>query len=264
MALKNQITAIVIAGNEQDKIAKCIQALSWCQSVVLVAANSTDDTVKISKSINPNIVIKKTTDEYGKNFAKWRNIGLKATKTSWVLYIDSDEIVTKNLRDEVLVVTSDPNQTYTHFAIPRANHFLHTRVRHGGTYPDYVIRLYLKNSLKKWIGKLHETPKVEGQLAYLKNDLFHYTHNDLTSMLSKSIIWTQIEAQALYDNHHPPVYWWRFPRMIFTKLWQRLIVQSMYKDGIVGWISAIFESYNTFIIYARLWELQYHEKSRHL
>jgi len=152
---------------------------------------------------------------------------------------------------------------FSHFAIPRANHFLGQRVKYGGTYPDYVIRLYKKPNIKKWVGSLHEKAVVSGNLGYLKNDLLHFTHTDITSMLQKSIIWTQTEAQALYDNNHPPIYWWRFPRMMLNKLWQRLIKQQMYKDGIVGWISAIFETFNTFIIYARLWEIQ-NETSRHL
>ena len=75
-------------------------------------------------------------------------------------------------------------------------------------------------------------------------------------MLQKTIIWTQTEAEALYQSHHPPVYWWRFLRMILTTIWLRLVKQQMYRDGVVGWISAIFESYNTFIIYARLWQMQ--------
>jgi len=44
--------------------------------------------------------------------------------------------------------------------------------------------------------------------------------------------------------------------MIFTKFWERLVKQQMWRDGTVGWISAIFESYDTFIIYAKLWEKQ--------
>jgi hypothetical protein len=43
---------------------------------------------------------------------------------------------------------------------------------------------------------------------------------------------------------------------MFTKFWERAIKESMWKDGIVGWISIIFEMFDTFIIYAKLWELQ--------
>ncbi len=84
-------------------------------------------------------------------------------------------------------------------------------------------------------------------------------------MLEKTLVWTDMEAQALFDAQHPPVFWWRFPRMMLTKTWQRLIKEQMWRDGTVGWISVIFESFDTFIIYAKLWEKQvYDSKSRHL
>ena len=78
-------------------------------------------------------------------------------------------------------------------------------------------------------------------------------------MLDKTLIWTDMEAKALYEHHHPPVVWWRFIRMMATTFIKRYFIQSMWKDGLVGLISAIFESFDTFIIYARLWELQQHD-----
>lgn len=257
------ISAIIISGNAQNSIKKAVKSVNWCTNTIMVAANSTDKSKIIAKSTNPKIQIIETTDQYGKNFAKWRNLGLKKSTTNWLLYIDTDEIVTPNLRDEILQIINLKSNKFSHFAIPRANYFLGQRVLYGGTYPDYVIRLYKKSHIKKWVGLLHEKAIVTGTLGYLKNDLLHFTHTDITSMLQKTIIWTQTEAQALYDNNHPPVYWWRFPRMMFTKLFERLVKQQMYKDGIVGWISAIFETFNTFIIYARLWEIQ-NEKSRYI
>jgi hypothetical protein len=96
-------------------------------------------------------------------------------------------------------------------------------------------------------------------MGYLKHDLLHFTHTDLTSMLQKSIAWTDMEARAIHAGNHPPVVWWRFIRMMLTKIWQRLIREQIWRDGTVGWISLIFETFDTFIIYARLWELQQNE-----
>jgi glycosyltransferase involved in cell wall biosynthesis len=253
--MNSTLSIVLIAGNEAKNIKDAISTIKWADEVILVAANSIDNTVKIAKQQLKNIKIYRTTDQYGKNFSKWRNIGLKQATSDWVFYLDADERINSNLKKEVKTIISTQTD-HTHYAIPRANHFLGKRVHFGGTYPDYVIRLYQRQNIKKWVGKLHETAQVNGSLGYFKSDLLHYTHTDLSSMLQKSIIWTDTEADALYKSNHPPVVWWRFIRMILTKLYQRLIKQKMYKDGVVGWISAIFESYNTFIIYARLWEKQ--------
>jgi len=258
--MKSTLSIIIIAGNEQHNIEKVLDTCLWADKLILVAANSTDNTIKLAKKKSKKIRILKTSDEYGKNFAKWRNLGLNSVTTDWLLYVDADERITAKLKKEIQVTITNPDLKYSHYAIPRANYFLGKRVKYGGTYPDYVVRLYQTKHIKKWQGKLHEKAITTGNLGYLKNDLLHFTHTDLTSMLQKTIIWTQIEAQALYQANHPQVYWWRFPRMMITKLYQRLIKQKMHKDGTIGWISAIFESYNTFIIYARLWELQQNKK----
>jgi glycosyltransferase involved in cell wall biosynthesis len=227
-----------------------------------VAANSSDNTVALAKKTISKIKIIKTFDEYNKNFSKWRNLGYKNSSQKWILYIDADEQIPSKLRKKIVIIVSKNSSKFTHFAIPRANHFLGQRVYYGGTYPDYVKRLYYHDSFQGYKGVLHEEPIVSGALGYIKSDLLHYTHRDLTSMLTKSIVWTDTEAQALFKSNHPPVVWWRFIRMMLTKLLERLVKQQMWRDGQTGWVSAIFESYNTFLIYARLWELQQKQKNK--
>lgn len=254
MAIKPKLTLIINSGNEEDVISDCLQSASFADELVFVAANSTDNTVKIAKSIWPSLKLVRVNDSYGKNFAKWHNIGLEHATGDWVFHLDCDERVTPQLRKEMLrAITSDK---FSHYAIPRANHFLGKRVRHGGTYPDYVKRLFRKANISGWVGRLHEHPKTTGQLGYLNHDLLHYTHRHLNTMLDKTVSWTDVEAKALHQNNHPPIVWWRFIRMMLTKLFERLGKQSMWRDGTVGWISAIFETFDTFIIYARLWEIQ--------
>ena len=252
---KRNISIIILAGNEAEMIVDCLKTCNWVEEIILVAANSSDQTVTLAKKTIPNIKIVKTIDEYNKNFSKWRNLGFKTATKPWLLYIDADERIPSQLKSKIIKAI-ESKSNYTHYAIPRANYFLGKRVRHGGTYPDYVKRLYKKENFQGYKGILHEEPVVSGELGYLTSDLLHYTHRDLSSMVKKTLVWSDTEAQALFKSGHPPVVWWRFIRMILTKLYERLIKQQMWRDGQVGWISAIFESYNTFLIYARLWELQ--------
>lgn len=251
----NQLSIGIIAGNEEEMIGECLKSCSWADQIILVAANSSDQTVTIAKEIIPKIKIFKTTDQYNKNFAKWRNIVYKNTNTPWLLYIDADERIPSDLRTEILR-TIKSNKPFSYYVIPRANHFLGQRVKHGGTYPDYVKRLYQMKYFNGYTGYLHEEPIVDGDHGYLKSDLLHFTHRDLSSMLSKSLVWTDSSARALFESGHPPIVWWRIVRMMLTKFWQRLVVQQMWRDGTVGWISSIFESFDTFMIYSRLWEIQ--------
>ncbi|MCX6726767.1 MAG: glycosyltransferase family 2 protein [Candidatus Shapirobacteria bacterium] len=250
-----KLSVIVISGNAEETIGKCLESLRFADENVLVLANSTDKSKAIALKTIPKIKITETKDEYNKNFSKWRNMGYKLATGKWILYVDTDEVVTEELQKEILdIVNGQTDKSY--YVIPRANYFLGKRVKYGNTYPDYVKRLYLRKDFGGYTGVLHEEPVIKGQMGYLKNDLLHYTHRDLHSMLDKTNSWTDMEAEALFEAKHPPVVWWRFPRMMLTKFWERAIKQQMWKDGTVGWISVIFEMFDTFVIYAKLYELQ--------
>jgi glycosyltransferase involved in cell wall biosynthesis len=249
------ITIYVIAGNAQKHIADCLKSCMWASQVIVVLANSSDNTETIAKSIFPKAVFLKTTDEYNKNFSKWRNLGLNKVKNKWLLYVDSDEIVTEDLQGEI-TKTIYADTTTNAYAIPRGNHYLGVRVRHGGSSPDYVKRLFYVPNFKGYTGALHEEPQYSGEIKHLNGLLLHFTHEDLSSMLQKSITWSDSEAKLLYHNKHPPIYWWRFPRMMLTKFFERFFMQSIWRDGYVGIVSLIFEMFNTYMIYARLYELQ--------
>lgn len=253
--IKN-LSIIILAGNEEKMIIDCLKSCNWADEIILVAANSTDNTINLAQATISSIKIIKTKDEYNKNFSKWRNLGYKNATKDWILYIDADERITPQLKQEIINKIDLKDNPISYYSIPRANHYLGKRVYFGGSYPDYVKRLYNKNYFKGYKGILHEEPIVTGPTEHLKSDLLHYTHRDLTSMVNKTLAWTDMEAQALFQNNHPPVVWWRFIRMMLTKIWERLIVQKMWRDGTVGWISVLFETFDTFLIYARLWEIQ--------
>jgi glycosyltransferase involved in cell wall biosynthesis len=256
VAAGTSLSIIIIAGNEEKMIGDCLKSCLFADEIV-ICHNSTDNTIKLAKQICPKVIIKENKLNHQKfDFSVARNIGFKETHSTWVLYLDSDERITPKLQTEIVKVINKTNSPITNYDIPRANYFLGQRVKYGGTYPDYVKRLFLKTSFFGFVGSLHEQPQVTGPGSVLKHDLLHFTHRDLTSMLEKSIKWTHTEAELLYHSGHPPVVWWRFPRMMFTKFWQRFICQSMWRDGLVGLISVIFEVFDTFIIYARLWEIQ--------
>jgi glycosyltransferase involved in cell wall biosynthesis len=255
MKIEPKLSIVVLVGNEEDLIGKCLESCKFADENILVMANSTEKVKEIALKTIPKIKITETKDEYNKNFTKWRNLGYKLATGKWILYIDVDEVISEELRKEILEIVEQPVK-YSYYVIPRANHYLGKRVRFGGSYPDYVKRLYLRKDFGGYTGVLHEEPIIKGEMGYLKSDLLHYTHRDLHSMLDKTNSWTDMEAQALFEANHLPVVWWRFPRMMITKFWERAIKQQMWKDGTVGWVSVIFEMFDTYVIYAKLWELQ--------
>ena len=251
-----KLSAVIIAKNDEEVIKDCFESLNWADEIILIDTGSTDKTPLIAKKFGAEIISFKTK---GLEFARWRNLGKEKATGDWILYVDTDERVTPQLKEEIKATINSQLSTINYFSayeLPRRNFFLGREMRHGGAWPDYVKRLYKKDKLKRWTGKLHEDPIIEGKMGRLKNPLIHLAHQDLTSMLNKTIAWSKIEADLLYKARHPRVTWWRFLRIMLTEFWERGIKKQGWRGGTEGWIEVIFQMFSRFITYARLWERQ--------
>jgi (heptosyl)LPS beta-1,4-glucosyltransferase len=248
------LSAIVITKNEEQMVGDCLTSLSFADEILVVDTGNTDSTNFIAKRLGAQII-----PSTGTNYSQFRQDGLTKARGDWVLYIDADERVGASLRTEILMTMQHP-QGFTAFAIPRENIYLGKIMHFGGWGEDYVIRLFTKNNLHGWIGVLHEQPDYTGSLEKLTQKLTHISHRDLSSMVAKTLNFTAYEAKLRFDNHHPQITWWRIFRVMITELWFRFVKLSAWRDGPRGIIDGIFQVFNTFIIYARLWELQYESR----
>jgi glycosyltransferase involved in cell wall biosynthesis len=253
MMKKLNLSVVIITRNEGKMIKNCLSsAENFAEEIILVDNGSTDNTVTVARKYGAKII---HYTDHKKDFSYLRNTGLKAAKNDWIFYLDADERITPGLKKEILSVTDSPEWASA-FAVPRRNFWLGKRVRYGGAWPDYVIRLFRKDKLKRWEGRLHEQPVFEGKLVHLAEPMIHITHRDLSSMLEKTKEWSKVEAELLFEAHHPPVTWWRFSRIMATEFWKRAIKLQGWRDGAVGWIEIIFQMFSRFVTYARLWEMQ--------
>jgi len=249
---KINFSVIIIAKDEEKMIGECLESVKWADEIILLDGGSTDKTLEVAKRYPQVKAVGQGVRRI--DYGAWHNQGIQEAKGEWLLYVDADERITPGLQEEMQDVIRDTQ--YVAYAIPRQNVLLGKAMKFGGWYPDYQIRLFFKNNLKKWEGKLHERPVFEGELGYLKNPMIHLTHRDLSSMVDKTREWSKIEAGLLYEAGHPPVTWWRILKVMFSEFWQRFVKYQAWRDGTVGWIEGLFQVFNRFLIYARLWELQ--------
>lgn len=245
----NKLSAIIIAKNEEERIADCLDTLAFCDEIVVVDNNSEDRTSQIAERMGAKVI-----NVDSDNFSELRNMGLHKVSGKWVLYVDADERVDTSLRKSIeSVVKSSDFDNFNVFKVVRKNFYLG-----NNEWPktEEMERLFLQEKLKGWKGMLHESPMIEGRSGKLDGFLLHYTHRDLGQMLKKTIEWSKVEAQLRYDAGHPKMSWWRFPRVMLYAFFDYYILQGGYRVGVVGIIESIYQSFSIFITYARLWEMQ--------
>lgn len=252
--IMNKISAIILTKNSEELIADCIDSVSFCNEVIVIDDSSTDRTPDLAKHLGARVF-----NYRSKSFAEKRNFGLEKAKYKWVLYIDDDERVTKKLRENILKVAEKQKDVTSAYRVKRKNFYLGN---HEWPRIEKMERLFIKNYLEKWVGKLHETAIVKGDIGELEGFVDHYTHQDLTKMVNKTIEWSRIEADLRYKANHPRMSEWRFFRVMLTAFYDSFITQKGYKARTAGLIESIYQAFSIFITYARLWELQNKNNSR--
>ena len=244
------ISGIIITKNAENIIADCLDSLSFCDEIIVVDNDSDDRTREIAEKMGAKVYECSSED-----FSEIRNFGLKKSNGEWVLYVDADERVTAALAADIKYQIS--NIKYAVFRVKRKNFYFGN---HEWPHIELLERLFKKDKLEGWYGKLHESPKFKGEIGELDGYLLHYTHKDLKSMLAKTIEWSKVEAELRYNKDHPKMTWWRFPRVMLTAFFDSYIRQGGWKVGVVGLVESMYQSFSIFVTYARLWEMQQKKK----
>lgn len=251
------ISGIIIARNEAKHIEDCIKSLSFCDQIILIDNGSTDETVKLAKKSSVEIFEYKKVASDG-YFGEIRMFSAGKATGEWIMFLDADEKISTPLKDEILSKIQE--NEYNAYAIPRRNILLGHEMHWGGWYPDYVLRLIKKESLKGYQGELHEQPKIEGEVGKLREALIHTTHESLFEMIEKTNKWSEIEGKLMFNANHPPMNVIRFLTGMFREFWYRAIVKFGFLDGPIGIIEIIYQMFSRFVSYSKLYEMQQKKK----
>lgn len=248
------ISAVVITYNETNNIADCLESINWTDEIIVIDSGSSDNTAEIAKKYTDKVIIQEW-----KGYSNQKNYGINLAKNDWILSIDADERVPSDLKNEILKVIE--SKDFNGYFLPRHSYFLGKWINHCGWYPDYQLRLFKKTKGKFNERVVHEGVGVSGKIGYLTHDLIHFPYGNLTHYFEKLNEYTDLSSKELREKRnkkfnvfqllfHPPFV---FLKSYFWKLG--------FLDGLAGLGVSILNAMNTFVKYAKLWELN-REKNR--
>lgn len=247
--MKSNLTALIIAKNEEKMLKACLETLSFCEKIIVLDDGSTDKTTQIAESYNCQLV------SYShESFAKLREKAMDLVGTDWLIYVDADERVTPALAKEILLHIEKEDCSAMSFY--RENVCYGEKFAFGGWQNDLVTRVFKKTDLLRWEGEIHESPIFKGDRIKLKQKLIHLTHRSTEDNLRKSADWTIKEARALAQASVKKVTFKTILRKGFMEFFRRAIKQQGYKDGLAGLVEALVQGINRMIVYIQVWELQ--------
>ena len=223
-----KITALVVARDEEANLPGCLESVGFAhERIVVVDPASEDDTLGVARRLADVVMVRPFDD-----FASQRNAGLAAASGDWILSIDADERVTPELALEISQALSRPNNDVVGFRIPIRSAILGRPFGHSGTRQDLPLRLFRRDR-GSWIGRVHETVKLDGAIDRMRNPLDHDTIPDIRVFLRKIEHYTTLEARDLYQAGG------RFrtrdltlrPVWLFLKLY---VLKQGFRDGLEG------------------------------
>lgn len=175
------ISAVLIVRNAASTVRRCLESIiDVVDEIVVVDGYSSDGTQRICREYTDKIFLRtpKGIADLDRNFA------LSKAKGDWILYIDADEYISKELHDSVgdLVKRKEIHG----FAFPRINYSFSRPILHGFFYPDYQIRLYQKAGVH-YHGRIHELPQIQGKILKANLHIIH-KNPDASKIFPKKMI----------------------------------------------------------------------------
>jgi len=246
------ISVAIATFNEEKNLARCLKSISgWVKEIIVVDGSSTDKTRQIARNYGAKVI--KTTNK--PIFHINKQMAIDKCTGEWILQLDADEVVSLELKKELLSTAID-DLAFEAYFIPRKNFFLGSWLKKSGQYPDGVIRFFQNGKAKLPCKSVHEQMEVDGITGWLKNHLLHYPYPEFSDYLEKSNRYTSLSAKELIDQGRQASVFGllaAFARFKLTFL-SMFIRHKGFQDGIPGLIFCFYSGLHHLTSYIKFWE----------
>jgi glycosyltransferase involved in cell wall biosynthesis len=242
------LSAIIITRNEAMNLRECLASLSFCDEVVVVDQASTDGTAAIAAEAGAQVLQKP--DFFG--FGAQKQAALDAASGDWVLSIDADERVPEALAVEIRAAMVSGE--HAGYRVNRRTFFLGRLLKHGGWYPDRVLRLARRDAARFSPDAVHERLEVSGSVGDLRTDMMHMSYRTVDDVLAKQRRYASLSAQVRRARGARGGLGVALTRGTFAFV-RGYILQLGFLDGACGLVAARARAQETFWRYlAAGWE----------
>ena len=271
----NKLSVVLATFNEEEYIGNCLDSVKEiADEIIVVDGTSKDNTVKIANKYGARVVIRENPKIFHINKQK----ALSLASNDWVLQLDADERVSKELASEVLkVININDNQinkyqqnlkqkelfdrhqklieerdgkigkdarNYAGYFVPRLNYFLGKYLRYGGVYPDGVIRLVRKNSAHFPCKSVHEQIVIDGKVGWLQNPLYHCDSPNFKRYLQRNSRYIDLLKDDMEQGKIKKSIGQFINYSIFKPVYWFFSTQFRHKGILDGWQGIVFSFFS--------------------
>lgn len=246
------ISAVILTRNNQKTIVQVLNALKGFNEVIIYDTGSSDETLNLAQKFANVKIIKGMLNGFGNT----RNLAASLAKNDWILSIDSDEVLSSQLAEEILNTGLNSSTVYS---LPFHNYFNNRLIKWCGWYPEEHIRLYYRHSTRFSDAMVHEGVVVKNvKIKKLINPVKHYPYRTISDFLSKMQIYSDLFAIQNQGKR---------PSSIATAIGHGMgafmksyLLKKGFLGGYEGFIISIYNGHTAFYKYMKLYEANRYKK----
>ena len=244
-----KVSVLILAKNEEKFIGACIKSvLNFADEIIVIDDNSTDRTAEIAASLGAKIVVHSLDGNWGAQ----QTFAIEQASCEWIFFIDADERATKELSNRIKQIINEDDRRFAYLTA-RLSYFWGQPLKHGGWFPDYVVRLIPRQGTYV-TGFVH--PKINHDYEEKKlpesEYLVHYPYRDWNHYFNKLNFYTTLAAKKAKEAGKSA----SILDMILHPIWasfRMYILRGGWLDGKIGFILAAFHYFYTMTKYVKLY-----------
>ncbi|MBX7059171.1 MAG: glycosyltransferase family 2 protein [Leptospirales bacterium] len=235
--------------NEAIRLERCLQSVRFADEIVVVDSFSSDDTARIARRHGARVVARRFT-----GYIDQKNFAISLARGRWILVIDGDEVCSEELALELQEIAAQLTPAFQVYKLPRISYYLGRWIKHGGWFPDYNIRFFVRGAADFQGGRVHETGRTALPTGVTSGVLEHYGYADLSDHLQRIDRYTSMAASDRVGSgkRSSPL------AAVIKGIWKFLVIylfRAGFLDGYAGLALASMGGYYNFLKYAKLWEV---------
>lgn len=255
METTDKISVVINTYNAEEYLAKALEAVKEFDEIVVCDMESTDSTLDIARRYGCKIVT--FPKENHKSAEPARTFAIQSASSKWVLVVDSDEIITPELK-EYLYSMIKKKECPAGLYIARRNMFIGKFSKDWSH--DYQLRFFIREGTV-WPPYVHTFPTVQGRVerAPSKYKMLHLADESIQRWAQKMNEYTDNEAvKKANRNYGVFALCWR-PAWYFLRSY---IFSGGFRSGKRGFISAILSANYQTVVISKMIEKRMRDKMK--
>lgn len=240
------ITAFIVSKNEGHLLEDCIKSILFCDEIIVVDLESTDDTVAIAEKYGAKVITIPTIPIIEIIHNKYINV----TKNDWVLITDPDEVASAELINELqeYFISLDDSMVIGVIDVPLI-YFFKAKALRGTTWGGVKHRAYLIHKERFVFSSIVHDGRLlkEGYKKFTiahngKNHINHYWMSGYHQIFEKHLRYLKNEGKSRFDRGYTTT----IKQILITPFRQfrnSYFYSKGFKDGFIGLFLSIFRAW---------------------